>query len=555
MAAGLALLLVAGCGFTPSPSGQEPPAVERFTTADVEEAVEDLAQLGIETREAPSDASPIAPVQGDRSSVRLLRHQVRNLALELTAGGGTRGAELDALSAAGGGFAVSPLLAGWADSAATDAARWAASILQDRRPADSSATVFPTVVLVAFVADASRGGGERSDSPGAVLAINQSQWRSSDAVTGLLTPDNQDFCAEVSAYLSAALDDVVNTHADPPPWLSQLIDLYAPQYASDPEALRRTIGAVALLSYATSLARTWTVNLLPDPLAVAYSIAGQDPIQGDVVLTVSSGQDVFADDVADCASLADAQLASVPIEGSSVIWDSTGLNGHATEVSSFTTLDDIDSAGLTYQTTTESQEDAENGDPVTAQMWVNAWVDRAEMAALAAVVKSILLGEAGGTPAGSTAKALYQAMEPTLNVMMRPSGFAFVDVTYHTPKASPSPGPSRPPAADVSGTWEGTWLNDLEFQGVAASGGFALTLSQTGDQVTGTARFSGPTCVGEVPIQGTVHGSTVELPMPSEWDIRFVGTVDGDAMSGTYSAIACYPAGIIVTGTWQATRD
>jgi hypothetical protein len=175
-------------------------------------------------------------------------------------------------------------------------------------------------------------------------------------------------------------------------------------------------------------------------------------------------------------------------------------------------------------------------------MWVNAWVDRAEMASLAAVVKSILLGEAGGTPAGSTAMALYQAMEPTLNLVMRPSGFAFVDVTYHT-------------TADLSGTWEGTWQNDPDPEFGSASGGLTFTLSQTGDRVTGTARFSGPTCVGEVPIEGTAHGSTVELPMPSEWDIRFVGTVDGDAMSGTYSAIACYPAGIIVTGTWQATRE
>ena len=143
-------------------------------------------------------------------------------------------------------------------------------------------------------------------------------------------------------------------------------------------------------------------------------------------------------------------------------------------------------------------------------------------------------------------------MEPTLNLVMRPSGFAVIDVTYHSPKASPSP--SRQPTADLSGTWEGTWRNDADPEFGSASGGLTWTLSQTGDRVTGTARFSGPTCVSEVPIEGTAHGSTVDLPMPSEWDIRFVGTVEGDAMSGTYSAIACWPTGYIVTGTWQATR-
>ena len=83
---------------------------------------------------------------------------------------------------------------------------------------------------------------------------------------------------------------------------------------------------VALLAYATSLARPWTVSLVPDPAAVAYGIEGQDPVGGGVDLTVLSGADVFADDVADCASLADAQLASVPVEGSTVVWDASGLD-------------------------------------------------------------------------------------------------------------------------------------------------------------------------------------------------------------------------------------
>ena len=218
------------------------------------------------------------------------------------------------------------------------------------------------------------------------------------------------------------------------------------------------------------------MSLVPDPAAVAYGIEGQDPVEGGVDLTVLSGADVFTDDVADCAELADAQLASVPVEGSTVNWDASGLTAHASQATATAAVDDLGTAGMSYEMTTESQEDAQNGDPVSAQMSVNAWVDRAEMAQLAAVVKSILLGDAAGSPAGRTVQALYQAMEPTLNTVMRPSGFAVIDVTYHQPAASPSPSQAE---SDVTGTWDGTWVID----GYGNTGDFTMELVQSGDDL------------------------------------------------------------------------
>lgn len=434
--AGLVVVVLAACSSPGTTSPAPTPKVTSFGQADVLRAVDELAKLGVETRVRPSDPAPISAVTGNPSPIRLLRLQVRNLTLEAVAGGGTLGGDLDKLSAAAGGGPVSALLAGWAASGTTAGAKLAASFLRAGAPADPAARAFPSLALLAFIADVEGASGQAA-SDRALLAVSSS-----------------DFCAEVSAYLSSSLNGIVDANSDVPPWLKQLIDLYAPQYKSDPGLLRKTIGALALLTYATSLDRPWAATLTADPATIAYGIVGEDPVGGEVDLTVSAGANVFAADTADCTSLANAQLASIPIQGSSVVWDSSGLGVHATDVAGTAKLDDKGTAALTYNTATESKADADNGPPVTAQMWVNAWVDRAEMAALGAVVKQILLGDAAGTPAGPTVKALYTAMEPILNTVMRPSGFALIDVTYHTPSASPSPtaSASAGPSAGASGT-------------------------------------------------------------------------------------------------------
>ena len=531
LAGALAVAIVAGCSPAESPAsspGSTSPSTEPFSAADVERAVDGLASLGIETRVRPADTAPITEAAGNPSAVRLLRLQVRNLALEQFGGGGTSGADLDAVSDAAGGGPISALLAGWATSGTTAGANWAASLLPGDPSADPTATVFPTLALLAFVADVDAG-------------TSTSRWNS------IRLAANDDFCSEVSTYLSAALGDIVDTDAAPPAWLQSLIDQYAPQYASDPALLRKTIGAVALLSYATSLARPWTVSLVPDPASVEYGIEGQDPVEGGVDLTVLSGADVFTDDVADCAGLADAQLASVPVEGSAVNWDASGLNPHAAQATATAAVDDLGTAGMSYEMTTESQEDAENGDPVSTQMSVNAWVDRAEMAQLAAVVKSILLGDAAGSPAGGTVQALYQAMEPTLSIVMRPSGFAVIDVTYHQPAASPSPSPEE---SDVTGTWDGGWV----MNGYPDTGGFTMEIVQSGDAFSGTVEITNTDCPTGT-VEGRIEGSSVTFDwVLARATLSAIGTLDGTSMSGTWSSIACSDPSIFLTGAWEATK-
>jgi hypothetical protein len=500
--------------------------------------MESLAGIGVDVRTLPSDPEPVVPPSGEPSAVRLLHFQVRNMALELFTGAGTTGKDLDRATVSGEGAPVTPLLVGWLRSARTPAASLAQSAMAGQDLTKPEASVFPTLALVAFLADATRVGTTANAAPAAGIQL-----------AALADSPSADLCSQVSAYLDEVLQHVANPQAQfDVPWLETVVDQYAPMYAGNTELFRKTVGALALLAYATSVARSWSVLANPAPSQVDYSIEGQDPVEGEVLVTVETGKEVFADEVQPCSSLAQIELEGSPT-GASLYWDASGLGPHATATEADSELD-VDQASFTYQTTAESAEAAQNGDPQTAEMSVLVIVDREEMRALAGAVAEILLGPAQNGPAAAAVKSLYLKMQPTLGAMMLPSAVATIEVTLHTP-VSPSPSVE---AADLSGKWVGTWENDLVFGDPPASGGFTLTLTQTGERVSGTARFSGPTCVREVPIEGAVRGSTVKLPMPSEWDIRFVGTVEGDSMSGTYSAIACGMTDFIVTGTWQAQR-
>jgi hypothetical protein len=110
----------------------------------------------------------------------------------------------------------------------------------------------------------------------------------------------------------------------------------------------------------------------------------------------------------------------------------------------------------------------------------------------------------------------------------------------------------------IAGTWQGTWANDNG----RASGGFVLVATQKGKTFSGTIEVSGPTCVRQGTVQGSIDGTNVSWGVVgAERDIDFVGTLAGDSMSGGWSAIACGPpygpanVTITVTGVWEATRQ
>lgn len=112
------------------------------------------------------------------------------------------------------------------------------------------------------------------------------------------------------------------------------------------------------------------------------------------------------------------------------------------------------------------------------------------------------------------------------------------------------PGSStEPSAADLAGSWNGSWLSKTGQGGATTS-----TFAQAGGSLSGTIAFTSSPCFSSGNIAGTVSGDDFVATVTAG-DIRvdLTGTVTDNAYSGTYTATQ---AGACTgdTGTFTAKR-
>lgn len=162
------VVLLTACGGSPGDPAaraaeRAPFAHGAYRAGDLDRDIAALAGWGIPTFADTGATEPIVPVPGAPAPLRLLRSQVEVLGREAAAGVGTRGADLDAVfsTAAGTNVKVSALLAAYLDSGSevATALRSRLTTVDLAHPAD---TVFPTIVLTAFIRDMAAppaGGG------------------------------------------------------------------------------------------------------------------------------------------------------------------------------------------------------------------------------------------------------------------------------------------------------------------------------------------------------------------------------------------------------------
>lgn len=131
--------------------------------------------------------------------------------------------------------------------------------------------------------------------------------------------------------------------------------------------------------------------------------------------------------------------------------------------------------------------------------------------------------------------------------------FPSSSLSFADPSESEEPSAPQPPAsADVTGIWEGTWQIDPPYETVV--GGFTMEIVQSGNSFNGTVTMTNTDC-SDASVQGTINGSSLDFGwITSTQPIQFIGTLNGNSMSGTWSSIACSDGTTPITGTWEGTK-
>jgi len=94
----------------------------------------------------------------------------------------------------------------------------------------------------------------------------------------------------------------------------------------------------------------------------------------------------------------------------------------------------------------------------------------------------------------------------------------------------------------LSGKWSGHYSGSFD-------GDFTVRWHQTGAHLHGTIHLSNPG--NTMPINGTVHGSTISFGTVGSMAITYSGTVSGSSMSGTYKV---HSANGTSGGPWSASK-
>jgi hypothetical protein len=98
--------------------------------------------------------------------------------------------------------------------------------------------------------------------------------------------------------------------------------------------------------------------------------------------------------------------------------------------------------------------------------------------------------------------------------------------------------------AALDGKWNGNWTANSN----AGSGTFAVTFNQSGSSLDGTLSIS-VSCLDGAKVTGTVNGSSIDFgSVQGQCQVDYTGKVNGDQMSGTYSASG------VPGGTWKASK-
>lgn len=378
------------------------------------------------------------PGDGSGQGLELWSFQVENMRRELDAGGGYLGAELDEVGGSPGGLPFSYLVAGWLHSAPTPIAESALAMMGDQDWEQAPSLVFPTAVLVLFVADAINAADE--SQPQAMDLSRQVSFRQ----TGV--------CSTLSGWVNSALDfifDSLKVNAEDEGFLGWLggiwnaaVDLAKAAVSGLIELLTAPIVAlvtdalvvVGTLNMIAGILKPWDLKITPSSTSTRFAVSGEPDIEEAFVAKVDTGIDfTWPADVVDCANVAGLELPDPKsAEGSTVSWTVIGLPAFGSLIRNQNVIGDDNTATLDWVT---GREESDKGDAEVATVAATARVTSKQIEELKAMLETLISAQVPVSPFGDIVGALFSSITPpifdALAELTAVSGTASVSVLFH----------------------------------------------------------------------------------------------------------------------------
>jgi hypothetical protein len=363
------------------------------------DAIQALARGGVAVTDEVTSQTPVAALSGQPSAMRFTRWQIRTLVAEANAHGGYLGSELDALAAPPPGVpSFSMLVSAWLTRNEGPLANYASGFMNAPDYKHTATIVFPSIVVLSFIADVAR--------PSAAAAAKPTAF---DLGPYIATPALADGgpCSLASSWVSSVIANVTAAiQANGSGWLSQLWNTLVSIAGT---AISVTINAVTqpLLGFVTRIAsitatlmqlssmfKPWTVKLTADPTVQTLDTT---PQTGTFDATLDAQPIPWPAVLKDCVStLSGTALDDAGYKDAPITWSyPVGIPTLASNTSKDDTLLENKTAHYAYSTiTSPNPEDAQCQQLVTAgNVGITVTVARSDVTKVLTSLESLVTNE------------------------------------------------------------------------------------------------------------------------------------------------------------------
>jgi hypothetical protein len=427
-------------------------------TLTLERALDVLAAAGIPVYEDPADTTPIRAPSEPVSPFRQLRHQVENLARDVSAGGGVPADQIDDLiPMPEDAVPFSYIVAGYVATASTPGAELARELMAGQDFDHPAALWFPTIVPTLFVGEltaaASASAGLASPSPGALAMVARSVVdREARLVAFDPCGDLDRFVGRVFSAVREAILKVVPSIPlvrDAIVWAltkgaGLAADAVKGLLRSIPwlQAARDGVQALALAATVVASLRQWTVPLTATPNRAHHSVAGS---VSHVTLSarVDDGPgDLFSGPVRRCAELLGIQLPRGGAPGSTVEWRILDGAFHmAPGWEQDRTVGDTRRVRFSFTMTDEPLRSHEGGSLANAKILVQVVVHRQDVTQVANLIRGLISRAIPEAVWSAITRVLGDPIAK-LTALTDPGSVVLVVAEFHgEPRPTPTPTP------------------------------------------------------------------------------------------------------------------